>query len=154
MRLPAPFALALALVAALVLTACIGISETITISPTGSIAVNGAFSRAAPKDGTGGAFMTITNNGSQADQLLSAASNASQMVELHETFDDNGVMKMRAQPQGFEIPAHGKLELKPGGKHIMLMGLASALEPGKDIEVTLLFEKAGPVKVVVPVRAP
>jgi copper(I)-binding protein len=63
-------------------------------------------------------------------------------------------MRMRPQPQGFELPARGQLELKPGGKHVMLIGLAAPLEAGKEFELTLNFEKAGPIKVKVPVREP
>jgi copper(I)-binding protein len=50
-----------------------------------------------------------------------------------------------------EIPVHGTLEMKPGGYHIMLMGLVKPLKKGDEIEITLTFEKAGAVVVKVPV---
>lgn len=119
----------------------------------GGITVQEPYARPAPNaGGNGGAFMVIANNGGGADRLLSAASPASKMVELHETVSEGGVMKMVHQPQGFEIPAGGKVELKPGGKHIMLMNLAAPLEAGQTIQITLQFEKAGAQTINVPVR--
>jgi copper(I)-binding protein len=35
----------------------------------------------------------------------------------------DGIMRMRALDQGIEIPAGGKIEFKPGGYHIMFIGL-------------------------------
>ncbi len=144
---PIPVA-ALLIVAALLAAACVP-------PPAGGIVIADPYSRAAPQaGGNGGAFMTITNNSGAADRLVSAQSPAADAVEIHETIDDNGVMRMRPVTGGFEIPAGGKLELKPGGKHIMLIGLAAPLEPGQEIEITLNFEKAGAITVKVPVRAP
>lgn len=51
---------------------------------------------------------------------------------------------MKMAPAGpVEIPMHDTLEMKPGGYHIMLMGLAKPLNKGEEIEITLTFEKAG-----------
>ncbi len=148
MHQPAVRRFALILVAILLIAACVP-------PPAGGITITDPYSRAAPQEGgNGGAFMTITNNSSAADRLISAESPAAGTVEIHETIDDNGVMRMRPVPDGFEIPAGGKLEFKPGGKHIMLIGLVAPLEPGKDIEITLTFEKAGAITVTVPVREP
>ena len=84
---------------------------------------------------------------------MSASSPAAKTVELHETVDENGVMKMVHHPEGWEIPAGSTLELKPGGKHIMLIGLTAPLEAGKKIQMTLNFEKAGAQTIEVPVQA-
>ena len=64
------------------------------------------------------------------------------------------VMKMRPVPgQRLEIPARGAVELKPGGLHLMLIGLKQQLKPGDKIEVTLSFEKSGDKTVQAEVRA-
>ena len=119
------------------------------------ITVKGSFSRPSPTiGGTGAAFMTIVNNGRDTDRLVSAGCPVAKVVELHETTNEDGVMRMQPRPEGFEIPAGGQLELKPGGKHVMLMGLTAPLKAGDKIEITLNFERAGPVKVEVPVREP
>lgn len=123
--------------------------------PTDSgVVIKDAFARATPAGAqTGGAFATIVNNGQAADRLMSASSPAAKTVELHETVDENGVMKMVHHPEGWEIPAGGTLELKPGGKHLMLIDLTAPLVAGKQIQITLNFEKAGAQTIEVPVRA-
>ena len=118
-----------------------------------AIRVENPFARPSPSEGgNGGAFMTIVNAGGMADRLISAQSTASEKVELHETTEEGGVMKMRPVPDGFEIPANGRLELKPGGKHVMLIGLIAPLSAGQTVEITLNFEKAGDITVKVPVK--
>lgn len=120
-------------------------------NPAG-LSIQDAFARPAPAGGMGGAFLTVVNTGSAPDRLVSARSPIAQTVETHETIDDNGVMKMRPVAGGFEVPANGKLELKPGGKHLMFVGLTSPLTAGSDVEITLVFEKAGEKTLKVPVR--
>jgi periplasmic copper chaperone A len=133
-------------IASLLVTACVPVS--------GGVVIRDAFARASPPGAqTGGAFVTIVNHGKAADRLVSASSPAAQAVELHETVDDNGVMKMEPRPEGWAIPAGSTLELKPGGKHIMLIGLTAPLEAGKKIQMTLNFEKAGAQTIDVPVQA-
>ena len=118
------------------------------------IVVADPMARPSPLEGgTGGAFMTIRNGTGQTDRLRSAASPAARVVELHETVDDNGMMRMVPQPEGWEIEPGGQLELKPGAKHIMLVDLVRPLEPGTTIEIALNFDRAGSIKVQVPVKA-
>ncbi len=118
----------------------------------GPIRVTDAFARAAPAGGVGGLFLTIVNTG-PADRLTGVASAASGKAELHESIDDNGVMKMRPVA-GIDIPAGGTVKLAPGGYHIMLMGLKQALTAGASLPVTLRFEKAGTVEVAASVVRP
>jgi copper(I)-binding protein len=56
-------------------------------------------------------------------------------------------MKMRMLMNGAEIPAGGVLEFKPGGSHVMLVGLKQTLSEGQKIPITLTFAKAGAIKV-------
>ena len=81
----------------------------------------------------------------------SAATDAADVVELHETVDDNGVMRMIPQPDGFTVPAGGSVELKPGGKHVMMIGLAKPLETGDEFELTLNFDNGESMTLTVPV---
>jgi copper(I)-binding protein len=132
---------------------CVALPAATSPAAGPGITVKGAFARPSPSaGGTGGVFLTITNNSGAADRLVGASTPAAKMVEIHETIDDNGVMKMRPVAGGFEIPAGGELELKPGGKHLMLMGLTQPLTEGGEVEVTLKFEKAGDVTVKAPVK--
>jgi copper(I)-binding protein len=76
---------------------------------------------------------------------VAASSPAAAKVELHVHVNDNGVMRMREVP-GYDIPAKGSFELKPGGAHLMFMNLKAPLKEGTKVPVTLKFEKAGEVK--------
>ena len=91
----------------------------------------------------GGGYMTIRNAG-VADKLVSASSPAAAKVELHVHINDNGVMSMREVP-GYEVPAKGAFELKPGGAHLMFMDLKRPFKEGDKVPVKLKFEKAGEV---------
>ncbi|HFD40738.1 MAG TPA: copper chaperone PCu(A)C [Anaerolineae bacterium] len=103
--------------------------------------------------GAGAAYMIIKNTGGEADKLLSGETPAAEVVELHESYmDENQVMHMRAVEGGYiEVPAHGQVELKPGGYHVMLIKLVEPLEAGKTVPLTLHFEKSGQIEVQVPV---
>jgi copper(I)-binding protein len=102
----------------------------------------------------GAAYMTVLNRSGAEDRLRSAKASIAGVVELHETVLDGEMMKMEPHPEGFALPAGGELELKPGGKHVMLIGLNEPLAEGRTFELTLVFERAGPMTVTVPVRTP
>ncbi|MDW6025361.1 copper chaperone PCu(A)C [Mesorhizobium sp. BAC0120] len=104
-----------------------------------------------PGQPTGGAFLTIANNGSSADRLLSVTSPSAGMVEIHTMEVVNNVMTMRPVNGGLEIPAGATVELKPGGTHLMFMQVKEPFKKGGEVPVTLEFEKAGKVEIVFPV---
>src|SRR6218665_2358 len=87
----------------------------------GSLEIRHPASRATlPGQPVGGGFMSITNTGAQADRLVSiTAPDVSDDVQIHEMAIENDVMKMRQLPDGIEIPAGAKVELKSGGLHVM-----------------------------------
>lgn len=97
----------------------------------------------------GGGFLKITS--ATADRLVSASAPISKTVELHTMQMDGDVMRMREVP-AIEIPAGQTVELKPGGLHVMFIGLTQTLDNGASFPLTLRFEKAGEVKVDVQVR--
>lgn len=105
----------------------------------------------APGAKVGGAFMTLVG-GAQADRVVGASSPAAAVVELHTHIMEGGVAKMRAVP-AIDVPAGGRVELKPGGLHLMLINLKAPLKAGESIPLTLRFEKAGAIEVKVPVAA-
>lgn len=118
----------------------------------GDIAVSSPWARAsAPNAPNGACYLEITNTGHEPDRLVSAASPAAAKVELHTHLMDNGVMKMRPV-EAFEIAPGEPQVLRPGGNHIMLMGLTGPLKPGTSFPMTLTFAKAGAVTVDVPVQ--
>lgn len=136
---------AISLTLAAIITSADGVNAS-------SVMITEAYARASatPTAGAGAAYISLMNHASEADTLLSAASPAAEAVEVHMTETVDGVMKMRGAGP-LEVPAMGMLEMKPGGYHLMLMGLKAPLAKGNDIEITLTFAKAGDVKVKVPV---
>lgn len=99
----------------------------------------------------GAVYMTIRNMTDVEDKLVKAESDIAEAIELHAVEDNNGVMEMRPVPQ-LDIPAGGEVELRPGGFHVMLIGLNQELTPGSLIDVTLQFEQAGEIAVQAEVR--
>jgi copper(I)-binding protein len=124
-----------------------------TAPSAGAVTVTDAWARAtAVLDRPGGAYLVIRNPTAQADALIGASSPAAASVEVHETTrDSGGMMGMHAIPR-LEIPAGGTVALEPGGFHLMLMGLAKPLAVGDTIDLTLRFERAGPITVQAAVR--
>ena len=98
-----------------------------------------------------GAFLNIRNDG-EADRLIGVTSEIAGETALHESRMDGGVMQMR-HVEGIAVPAHGEVALKPGGYHVMLMGLKAPLKAGDTVPLTLLFQNGGAVRVAVKVEA-
>jgi periplasmic copper chaperone A len=103
----------------------------------------------------GGGFMTLMNHGKSDDKLLSASSTAAARMELHTMAMEGNVMRMRQVPS-IEVKAGESVELKPGGLHVMFMGITKPLEKGTKVPVTFVFEKAGKISVdfIVQARTP
>lgn len=113
---------------------------------TTGIVVTKAWARATPPGATTGAvYITIENQGDDPDRLVRVTSPASSSAMLHATIDEGGVSKMREGDDGLAPGA--TLEMKPGGLHIMLMGLAGPLKNGEIIDLILDFERAEDVTV-------
>lgn len=124
--------------------------------PTLSIAeivITDPYARASrPNAPTGAAFMVIQNTSDVADRLVAASSGIAKRVELHTHIDDgNGVMKMTEIEGGVEIAPGATYMMQRGGDHVMFMGLNEGLEQGREVEVTLTFEQAGDVTIMIPV---
>lgn len=111
------------------------------------VEVSGAWTRPASAGGTGVGYAKITNDGSEADVLLGASSDAAERVELHETtISADGVASMK-QIQSIEIAPGKSVELKPGGLHLMLIDLKQPIKDDGKVKAKLEFEKAGTVEV-------
>lgn len=119
----------------------------------GDLKIENAWARAVPAGMTSGVFLTITNQGAQADALVSVQSPVAPMIEVHQTKMEGDVMKMSPVDR-MVIPAGQTVELKPGGYHIMLMNLTKTLTAGDRIPLTLKFERAGELKLEAIVMAP
>jgi copper(I)-binding protein len=101
----------------------------------------------------GAAYLILKNEGQEADTLQSVSSPDVAKVEIHEhTQDGQGVMRMRPVEGGLKIPAGGTVEFKPGGYHLMLIGLKHNLEEGQRIPLKLHFAQAGDLDIEVKIE--
>lgn len=126
--------------------------DTTPATAADSVTISDAWVKAA-ESGMSGAFGTLTNSGTEDVNVVSAATTASSMMELHETVENSsGEMMMRQKEGGFVIPAGGSLELAPGGNHIMLMNLVEPLMAGAEVSFTLTFSDGSSVEFTAPVK--
>ncbi len=107
------------------------------------IKVDHVWSRAAMAGHEGVVYLTITNSGTP-DALTAVSTPVAGMAQVHQTTNDNGVMKMRPVTS-LPIGQDKAVTLAPGGYHIMLMNLKQTLKQGDSFPVTLTFAKAGPI---------
>ena len=107
-----------------------------------------------PMPGTGAVFMLLKNKGNEPDRLTGGQTDIAEIVEIHETVMEGEVMKMQMLPDGLAVPAKGEVLLKPGGYHVMLIGIKRDLVVGDTFALDLAFEKSGTVTVQPEVREP
>ena len=101
----------------------------------------------------GAAYMALMTKGSETDRLVAVESDVAKRIELHTHLMEDGVMKMR-QVEAIEVAPGEPTVLKPGGLHVMLMGLKEPLVEGQRFPLTLVFEKAGRVQIEVAIQGP
>ncbi|WP_137045180.1 copper chaperone PCu(A)C [Pseudolabrys sp. FHR47] len=125
------------------------VSPTLAADYTaGSLKISQPWARATPKGAqVGGGYMSITNTGSAPDRLVGGSTGISSSFEIHEMSMDGGVMRMRMLKDGLVIKPGETVMLRPGGYHVMFMGLKQQLKQGETFKSTLQFEKAGKVDI-------
>jgi len=117
-----------------------------------SLQVTDVWARPGLAGGNSAAYFVIENGTGSNDSLLSAASDVAGAVEMHMTTMQDGNMQMVHQQ---EVPVQiGKTEFKPGGLHVMLIGLNQDLNPGDTFSLTLDFATAGAMPLEVTVSEP
>ena len=138
--------------AAILLLALFVSNETHAQTSTNTITVEQAWARATPGGAhTGAAYMTLINNGTSTDQLLSATTPVADQVQFHKNTEDNGVSRMR-EVHNVELSPGRKVIFKPGQMHMMVVGLKQPLKEGQSFPLTLQFEKAGRMDVSVAIE--
>jgi copper(I)-binding protein len=112
----------------------------------GDLTLSGLQMRATPAGlPTSAAYLTIENHGKTADKLLGISCACADAAMMHRSQTKNGVSSMSMVGE-LDIPAGGKVEFRPEGLHVMLVGLKQPLKAGALQEMTLRFRKAGAVK--------
>jgi copper(I)-binding protein len=111
-----------------------------SLSLAAGITIEDPYVRAIPPGSTiSASFLTLKNTSDKDIALVKAVSDIAENVELHEHVHENGMMKMRQVPR-INIAAKSETALKPGGYHIMLIGLKKTIQPGDIIDMTLEFD--------------
>ena len=123
---------------------------TAGLAQAADIRIEDAWSRPALAGRTGVVYLTVHDAGAP-DRLTGASTPIASQAQLHESFVDHGVAKMRGV-SSLPIEPGKPVALAPNGYHIMLMGLTQALKPGDTFPVTLTFANAGAVAATVTVR--
>jgi copper(I)-binding protein len=133
------------------------VASILLLASTAGIAqieVQSPWSRATPGAAKVAAgYMVLRNKAATADRLVSASSPAAERVETHVHVKEGEVLRMR-EVKGYDIPAMGSFELKPGGAHLMFMNIKAPFKDGDRIPVTLKFERAGELKTELQVGKP
>lgn len=113
----------------------------------GALQISAPWARATPKGAAvGGGYFNITNTGAAPDRLVGGSTGIAGKLEIHEMSMSANVMKMRPV-SGLEIGPGQSVEFKPGGLHLMFVGLNRQLQKGDHFKATLQFEKAGAVEI-------
>ena len=141
----------LSLAAALLVTALLSNLAAAADYTLGDLTIHKPWARASIGQAqAGAAYLTVMNKGSLPDRLIAAEGTVANRVELHTHMMDGGVMRMRPV-KAIEVAPGEPAVLKPGGLHVMLMGLKAPLVKGESFPLTLVFEKAGRIEVEVPI---
>ena len=99
-----------------------------------------------------GCYLTLTT--ATADRLVSASSPDANMVQIHESRIESGMMMMNEMREGLALPAGETVALAPGGNHLMLLGVQEPLVAGDTVALTLTFETSPPLEVTATVGQP
>jgi copper(I)-binding protein len=111
----------------------------------GDIEVSDAWSRATPPAAkTGVAYVTVTNQGREADRLVAVEATGAPRAEMHMHVMDGDIARMRPV-QAVDVPPSETIVFRPGGLHIMLVDLDGPLKEGESFPLTLVFERSGRV---------
>lgn len=123
-----------------------------SMAQAAELSISDAMARAVPPTAKmSAAFMTVTNNDDTDLAMVSAESSVAKAVELHNNTMVDGKMTMRKVDQ-IDLPANQKTELKPGGLHVMLIGLNRALVEGETIDLTLNFSDGSSEAMEIPIQ--
>lgn len=132
--------------------ACQQEEESFRQSEGEGIEIEGAWARPGSEGGTSAAYFLITNFEDEADTLRSVQSDVAQLVEVHESYQqDNHMVGMREADE-VVIPANTTVKFEQGGLHVMLMQLNQNLSDGNAFELKLNFVKNGNISLEIPVK--
>jgi len=120
----------------------------------GALKIGQPWSRATPNGAkVAGGYLSVTNTGAEPDTLTGGTFDEAGSVEIHSMSMEGGVMKMATVENGLVVKPGETVTLKPGGLHLMFLGLKDPLKKGQTVKGTLTFAKAGSVPVTFTVES-
>jgi copper(I)-binding protein len=115
--------------------------------------VSDAYVRALPPgQAVTAAYMTLHNDAAKAIEIVAIRSQAAESVEVHQTVKKTERVSM-LQLSSLTVAAGQKLYLKPGGVHLMLIGLKNDLQDGQQLNLELQLQDGRWQTLVLPVRS-
>jgi copper(I)-binding protein len=136
-----------ATIAATVIAIFVSVNAMAADYKIGSLEIMGPWSRATPKGAsTAIGYMTIKNNGTTPDRLIGGSVDFANDFQLHSMTLEDGVSKMR-ELKSVDVGPGQTIEFKPGGSHVMFVGVTHPLSQGEHVKGTLVFERAGTVQI-------
>lgn len=119
---------------------------------SGKLTMLDAWARPAGAGENGAVYFIISNATNTDDTLLSVRTDLASAAEIHMSMkDSNDVISMQMQ-EAVSIPAQQEIIFKPGGLHVMLIGLSRNLKIGDTISLTLNFKTAGSITIQAPIE--
>ena len=104
-----------------------------------NLVVGGAWIRQPPPGtDTAAVYLSVQNIGKQTVKLTGVECPIAAMAMLHQTQESSGQSQMRGL-DSLSLAPGASVALSPGGKHIMLHGLAHPLQVGERVPLVLLF---------------
>jgi copper(I)-binding protein len=126
--------------------------SAVTLGAQAPLTITGAWVReSVPGRPNTAAYAVVENPGAKEVVLVSASCDAAAKVELHEMIRTGDMMKMQ-QVKEIKVPAAGKVELKPGGYHVMMFDLKKPLKDGEEISLTFTTSTGATIKVPATVK--
>lgn len=126
-------------------------SSSLLAAEASGISVHNGYVRLPPPGSPAAAYFTLKNSG--ADRaLVDAECPCAGMTMIHESFEKDGMAKMR-HVDSAALPSGGELVLKPGGLHVMLMRLQAPLKAGDQLPLKLIFADSDSLTITLPVEA-
>jgi periplasmic copper chaperone A len=114
------------------------------------IQLGNAWARPTRGEAPGAVYVAVNNKGSADDRLVGAFTDHAAMAMVHQSELVDGVAQMRTAGE-INIPAGKRIEMVPGGTHIMLEGLRAPLRTGDSFDLVLKFRNSGDRRVKVDV---
>ena len=95
--------------------------------------------------------MTIHNPQSEAVSIVSLRSNAFTSIEIHQTIEQDGMMRME-QVTSLKIESSSSVHLAPGGLHLMMMNPSEPTQPGDLLEIVVVLDDGSEQRVEMQVK--